>query len=193
MNRPAYHHGDARNALLSAASELLEAAGAAGLSLRQVAEHAGLSRQAPYNHFQDKQSLLAELVREGFDRLARDMTMAAGEDQPPVARLQAAGERYIAFAQERPALFRLMFSREIVDLSRFPEARGAGAASYAVLVQIVAGIAPPEKVADFALVAWSTVHGYATLCNEAGIEPPAQRASRAALFTQILAAGAKLR
>jgi len=155
-----------------------------------VAEHAGLSRQAPYNHFQDKQSLLAQLVREGFERLARDMALAAAEDQAPLARLEAAGERYIAFAQERPALFRLMFSREIVDLSRFPEALGAGAASYAVLVRIVAGIAPAEQVADFALVAWSTVHGYATLCNEAGVEAPAQRAARAALFTRILAAGA---
>ena len=64
-----YHHGDARNALVAAAGELLERAGAAGLPLRQVAERAALSRQAPYNHFTDKEALLAQLARAGFERL----------------------------------------------------------------------------------------------------------------------------
>src|SRR6185437_14498166 len=81
-SRRGYHHGDARNALLAAAADLLEEVGAAGLSLRQVAEHAGLSRQAPYNHFENKEALLAELVRDGFDQLAA--SLAAGGD--PEAR-----------------------------------------------------------------------------------------------------------
>ncbi|PXA97144.1 TetR family transcriptional regulator, partial [Nostoc sp. 3335mG] len=53
----AYHHGDARAVLIAAAGEWLEEVGAAGLSLRGVAERAGLSRQAPYNHFADKEAM----------------------------------------------------------------------------------------------------------------------------------------
>jgi len=98
-SRARYHHGDARNALLQAAMDLLETAGAAGLSLRQLAERAGLSRQAPYNHFTDKEALLAELVREGFERLGR-MTRSCGDDtQSPLAWLGKAAEGYIEFAQ----------------------------------------------------------------------------------------------
>lgn len=78
--RRGYHHGDARNALITAAGELLETVGAAGLSLRQVAERAGLSRQAPYNHFDDKEALLAELARIGFERLAA--AVAGGGSRP---------------------------------------------------------------------------------------------------------------
>ncbi|MBV1701011.1 MAG: TetR/AcrR family transcriptional regulator [Hyphomicrobiales bacterium] len=179
-----YHHGDARNALLRAASEILETSGAAGLALRQLAERAGLSRQAPYNHFADKQALLAELVKQGFERLGADMKAAADSDLPPVARLTKAGASYIAFAQQTPALFRLMFSKELVDVACYPKASGAAEHSFAQLCKIVAALTSPETVADMSLVAWSLVHGYATLCIETGLEGPEHRADRAALFTR---------
>ena len=188
--RTAYHHGDARNALVRAAAELLETAGAAGLSLRQVAERAGLSRQAPYNHFADKEALLAELVRDGFERLGADTAAAGRSDGGPVTRLERAGEGYIAFAQGSPALFRLMFSKELVDLQRYPVAQAAAAASLSHLAGIIGGMASPDAVADLTLVAWSVVHGYATLCLEACLEGPERRRERAALFAGVIALSA---
>lgn len=185
--RTPYHHGDARNALIRVAAELLETAGAAGLSLRQVAERAGLSRQAPYNHFADKEALLAELVRDGFERLGRDTAAAGCSDGGPAARLERAGEGYIAFAQDAPALFRLMFSKELVDLQRYPLAQAAAAASLAQLAGIIGGMASPDAVADLTLVAWSMVHGYATLCLEACLEGPERRRERARLFAGVIA------
>jgi AcrR family transcriptional regulator len=187
-SRRGYHHGDARNALLGAAAELLEKVGAARLSLRQVAEHAGLSRQAPYNHFDDKEALLAELVREGFERLAA--SLAAGNPNAKSA-LERAAEAYIRRAQEAPALFRLMFSRELVDLSRFPAAAQAGSTAFQQLKEIVAAFAPAASVRQLALAAWSLVHGYATLCNEVALEPVTLRRARARLFARIIRAAAK--
>jgi AcrR family transcriptional regulator len=189
-SRRGYHHGDARNALLAAAADLLEKVGAAGLSLRQVAERAGLSRQAPYNHFENKEALLAELVREGFDRLAASLA-AAGRPEARNALARAA-EAYIGRAQQAPALFRLMFSQELVDLSRFPAAAQAGAAAFEKLKEIVGAFAPPDQVRDLSLAAWSLVHGYATLCIEVALEPVTRRAERARLFARMIrgAAGA---
>jgi AcrR family transcriptional regulator len=181
--RQGYHHGDARNALVVAAGELLEGVGAAGLSLRQVAERAALSRQAPYNHFADKEAPLAELARAGFEWLTagvRRVTTGLSGEQA----LACAGEAYIGFAQGSPALFLLMFSRELVDLSRFPEA-GAAAASFGALVAVVATMAPEDQVADRSLAAWCIVHGYATLCNETGLEPVSERSTRARQFARL--------
>ncbi len=183
-----YHHGNARNALLTAAAGLLEKLGAASLSLRQVAERAGLSRQAPYNHFKNKEALLAELAREGYERLAA--SLAASRDAQGRNSLERAAESYIRRAQEAPALFRLMFSRELVDLARFPAAAQAGAAAFEALKDIVATCAPADRVADLALAAWSLVHGYATLCIEVALEPADRRAERARLFARILRAAA---
>jgi len=182
--RRGYHHGDARNALLAAAAELLEKVGAAGLSLRQVAEYAGLSRQAPYNHFENKEALLAELVRDGFEQLAK--SLAAGRDLKSGNALSRAADAYIRHAQEAPALFRLMFSQELVDLSRFPAAALAGAAAFDKLKQIVAAFAPADRVGEVSLAAWSLVHGYATLCIEIALEPVDRRAERAELFARII-------
>lgn len=184
----AYHHGNARNALLTAAAELLERLGAASLSLRQVAERAGLSHQAPYNHFKNKEALLAELAREGYEQLAA--SLAACRDARGRNTLERAAECYIRRAQEAPALFRLMFSRELVDLSRFPAAAQAGATAFETLKEIVAPCAPADRVAEFSLAAWSLVHGYATLCIEVALEPSERRAERARLFARVIRAAA---
>lgn len=189
--RSAYHHGDARNALLKAAAALLEQAGAAGLSLRQVAEQAGLSRQAPYNHFADKAALLAELVADGFARLRDSMSAAKDEGATPVDRLRRAGLAYIAFAQSSPALFRLMFASELVDPASHPQVQAGQEAALAVVETIVASMADPRDSADLTLAAWALVHGYAALCIETGLEPPARREERAALFARIIAAAAE--
>jgi AcrR family transcriptional regulator len=188
--RQGYHHGHARQALLRAAAQLLESVGAAGLSLRQLAERAGLSRQAPYNHFEDKEALLAELVRGGFERLAK--AVAAGGNPGDRSALENAANAYIAFAQNAPALFRLMFSRELVDLSRFPEAAGAAAAAFGKLAGIVASFAPAERAPELSLAAWSLVHGYATLCIETGLEAADRRAERARQFADIIRTSALL-
>jgi len=188
--RRGHHHGNAREALIAAATEMLEGAGAANLSLRGVAERAGLSRQAPYNHFADKEAMLAALVTTGFDRLAQELEDASagliGE-----AALAGTGEAYIAFAQTSPALFRLMFAREIVDTSKFPEAAAAGAKAFAIMVAAVTSLTAAEKVEEVSMAAWCIVHGYATLCNEASLEAPERCGDRARQFTHMIATAAK--
>ena len=66
--RPSYHHGDLRQALLRAAKQLIAEAGIENLSLRKLAERAGVSRTAPYHHFSDKNDLLCAIAAEGFRR-----------------------------------------------------------------------------------------------------------------------------
>lgn len=68
-DRRSYHHGDLRAALLRSALDLLDADGADALSLRAVARHAGVSANAPYRHYQDKEALLAALAAHGFTEL----------------------------------------------------------------------------------------------------------------------------
>lgn len=181
----AYHHRDARAALTRAASELLESEGAASLSLRAIADRAGLSHQAPYNHFRDKQAMLAALAEIGFKRLSATLTTAAA-DKPGRLALAAAGEAYIDFAQDHPAMFRLMFSRELIDVSRHPDAAAASDEAYAILTRIVQQLCAPAQTETVSLAAWSIVHGYATLCNETGLEPPGRAELRAWQFARLI-------
>jgi AcrR family transcriptional regulator len=182
-----YHHGNARATLLQAAQDLLEREGAARLSLRQISEQAGLSRQAPYNHFADKGALLAELVRDGFQRLGAQIS-GSSPHVPPLERLAVAAENYIAFGQDRPALFRLMFSRELVDIAEHRAAQEAASEAFAKLSAIIAAMAPATRVREVSLVTWSLVHGYTSLCIEAGLEGSIERHGRAQLFARTVEA-----
>src|SRR5215469_14061638 len=99
-----YHHGDLRAALVKAAVVEIERSGYENLSLRELAASLGVSRAAPYRHFADRRALLAAIAAAGFDELTAIHRNANGKT--PQARLAAAGRGYLAFAAERPQLFR---------------------------------------------------------------------------------------
>lgn len=150
---PTYHHGDLKATLLIAASEILAKQGLAGLSLREVARRAGVSHNAPYRHFPERDSLLAELATEGFRRLGSAMAGKRGRGM---------GEAYVRFALDNPNLFRLMFSGQLHSDS-YPALRAAGRTTYESLVEAFReqpGVADADKAAA---AAWSLVHGLAQL------------------------------
>ncbi|SMH52363.1 TetR/AcrR family transcriptional regulator [Mesorhizobium australicum] len=163
-----YHHGDLREALLRAAEAELTEKGMEGFTLRGCAKRAGVSHAAPKHHFRDANALLTELAAVGFGRFVQTMRARrdAAEDTPR-ARLVGVGLGYIDFAQENPALFRLMFSSfrpNFETASLMSEASDA----FNVLVESVGelrGIDPrisKSAMRDVA-AAWATAHGLADL------------------------------
>src|SRR5262245_30775541 len=106
----AYHHGDLREALVTAATALLEEQGLSGFTLRQCARRAGVSHAAPAHHFAAADDLLAEIAARGFERFVARLGKAADQvEGPPLARLEAMGHAYVAFAIANPAVYGLMF------------------------------------------------------------------------------------
>src|SRR5688572_18370929 len=89
-----------RSAVLAAAARLIEKEGVAGLSVREAARRAGVSHNAPYRHFRDRDSLLAGLAEEGAVILERALEGRSGREL---------GEAYVRFALAHPQRFRLMF------------------------------------------------------------------------------------
>jgi len=83
-------------------------------------------------------------------------------------------------------LFRLMFSKELVDLSKHASAQQAASAAVAALSAIIEAMASGNDVRDITLAAWSIVHGYTTLCVDAGLEGQDQRRHRAELFARAI-------
>jgi len=71
-----YHHGNLKEVLLEAARKLIEEHGAFGFSLTEAARLAGVSPAAPYRHFRDRDALLAEVAKSGFERFAARLDMA---------------------------------------------------------------------------------------------------------------------
>jgi len=159
-----------RARILAASVALIEEEGLAKLSMREVARRAGVTHQAPYHYFADREAILGEIAEQGFrmltDRVERAVELAAGADIPE--RIGAMGRAYVEFACAHPAHFRIMFRPELVNLDNCPSALAEGANAFALLTRVVhdaveAGL--PGVPSGDALVAtlWSTVHGLACL------------------------------
>ncbi len=161
LTAKSYHHGELRTALVDAALALLTEGGADALSLRAVARRAGVSAMAPYRHYPDKEALLAAVAVHGFDGL-RDALGAADGAVPADEALVAQAVAYVRYAEEHPALFRLMFGP--ARLGTHPALHAAGEAAYDVLAARVAAQTPADADREAcALGCWSLVHGLASL------------------------------
>lgn len=140
-----YHHGELRQTVLQKAGEILEKEGLAALSLRELARRAGVSHNAPYRHFPDREALLAALVAEGFELFAQALR------KRPRAQM---GEAYVEFALSHPERFRLMFGGAVKLESRDRRTYEALLASFSDL---------GEGAQYAAAAAWSLVHGLSHL------------------------------
>lgn len=108
--RRTYHHGNLKEVLLEAARKLIEEHGAFGFSLTEAARLAGVSPAAPYRHFRDRDALLAEVARSGFERFAARLDAAWNNGIPtPLSAFENLGRAYLAFAREDPASYAVMF------------------------------------------------------------------------------------
>ena len=165
-----FHHGNLREELIDAA---LAAPDIEGLSLRQLAGSLGVTAAAAYRHFDSRENLLFEVARIGFNRLRQRFASAFDIASPPSdaeearLRLNRLAQAYLQFADEEPALWRLIFGaqaeayRQTVDSQDNPDSYEYLPA--ALLGLYLKGVVPTQPSERDALFAWSAVHGAATL------------------------------
>jgi AcrR family transcriptional regulator len=170
-----YHHGDLRNALVTAAAELAAKGGPESVTIRAAAREVGVTPTAAYRHFAGHEELLTAAKQCALDELTAAMVkqVAAREAvEDPVgralARLGALGRGYLVFAREQPGLFRTVFSSSGDTLSAAIENTDAN--PYRLLLGaldelVEVGYLSSERrpMAEFA--AWSVVHGLAALMD----------------------------
>jgi AcrR family transcriptional regulator len=164
-----YHHGNLKEALIRAALELIAQKGPAGFTFAEAARFAGVSPAAPYRHFRDRDELLADVARRGFELFAEALTRAWDGGRPDaMVAFERLGKAYLAFARTEPAYYSAMFEAGIpLDMS--PELIAAGDRAFAVIrsasekliERIPSGRRPPALM--MALHIWSLSHGVASL------------------------------
>ncbi|HEY9372254.1 TetR/AcrR family transcriptional regulator [Streptomyces sp.] len=161
-----YHHGDLRQAVLTAALDVIAAEGPSALSLRDLARRAGVSHAAPAHHFKDRAGLLTAVATEGYELLAG----ALGE----ATDLRDAGVRYVRFATDHPAHFQVMFQPDLYRTDD-PELLAARELAGGRLRAGISGLptghgGPDPRLAGVA--AWSLAHGFATLLLSHNLAAP---------------------
>ena len=179
-----YHHGNLRAALVDAGAELARASGPDGVVLREVARRTGVSHNAAYRHFADRDELLAEIASLAAAQLEQAMqrrldgVRETDPEQRARARLRETGRAYVEFALSEPGLFTVAFCPiESDDPSSM-----ADAAPYVLLGQVLdelveAGAVSPAGREGADVACWAAVHGLSVLLLDGPLRglPPADR------------------
>lgn len=178
MSHGHYHHGDLQAALLREARTMLREQGLEALTLRRLAERAGVSRSALYHHFRDKNDLLCSLAARGFERLEE---LLATADLQPDERLPGELRRfvrtYIHFATADPEQYDLMFGRTLWQAGQpTEELRAVAYRTFRQYARHMARLEPlltlsgQPSMLRLAQVSWATLHGLCRLLID-GIYP----------------------
>jgi AcrR family transcriptional regulator len=168
-SRETYHHGNLREALVACALRMISERGPNGFTLAEVARAAGVSGAAPYRHFKDRNALIAEIARQGFERFVKDLRTAWDNAGPtPLAAIENCGRAYLGFARREPAFYAAMFEPGF-PLEDDPALLAESERAFAVLRQAADAVVktmpaqgrPPSLMV--ALHVWSLAHGIASL------------------------------
>jgi AcrR family transcriptional regulator len=132
---------DTRNLLIAAAADLLDQGGPEAVTLRDVGKRAGVSHNAPYKHFANKEELLAAVASR---ELAGQVQAVAGLDRThrPIELLRQTMHGYIDWAQRYPARFRLTFG------AWKQESGELGAAATAARGKLIATVKAAQKAGE---------------------------------------------
>jgi AcrR family transcriptional regulator len=154
---------------MEASLQLIEEKGVRALTLREIGTRLGVSRMAPYRHFDDKEALLSALGAAGFQQFGDVLDEARKSAGPGFFdQLDAMGLAYVQFAFEHRAHFEVMFGlgSEVVHLD--PEGSKVAERSFGILEETIrngqrAGEFVGGDSVDIARMVWSLVHGISLL------------------------------
>lgn len=122
------HRREVRTSILEAAREVVLKEGWEALSVRKIAEAIDYSVPVIYDHFINKEALLLEFVKQGFELLNNQLTKAKDSTEDPELQIKAIGYGYWNFSHDHKEYYRLMFGlgipsceavKEITELHQF--------------------------------------------------------------------------
>jgi AcrR family transcriptional regulator len=120
---------DHRDRILGCACDLYLSEGLDGFSMRKLAKQVGVTAPALYRHYESREHVLADIVREAHRTFSASLYRAL-EGRTALERLQRAGEGYLDFALGHPRWYHLLFiSPEHIGMDALPddiEAMGCG-------------------------------------------------------------------
>jgi AcrR family transcriptional regulator len=140
---------DTGRKIASAARRLLDSEGAEAVSMRRVADAAGITAMAIYRHYPSRDALLNALADAGFAELSsslRGRRFSGGLQ----TRLLKMADIYLDHALDNPRLFELMFLKPRHGARRYPHDFKARKSPTATLMAdlIAAGMASGELRQD---------------------------------------------
>src|SRR5258708_18788607 len=158
---------EVRASILDAAWEMVATEGWQSFSIGKIADAIEYSVPVIYSHFENKDAILLEFNRKGFQLLTDALTAAKGAQTVPSDPIRPMGRPYFAFAFKNTEYYQLMFGLGIPTcetVSKIPAMSSFNEVITSSIVAMVpAGQKPPFdpflKYQSF----WSMLHGLVSI------------------------------
>jgi len=98
-----------RAAILDTAWNMVKEEGWQSLSIRKIADAIEYSVPVIYDHFENKEAILAEFAGTGFRLLSKKIQQAFDKHDSPVDQLKAMADAYWNFSLRNKAYYQLMY------------------------------------------------------------------------------------
>jgi AcrR family transcriptional regulator len=177
-----------RQAIITAARQLAEAEGWDAVTIRRLADQIEYSQPVLYSHFAGKADIIDAVAVEGFAELRLTLQNARAAAGTPEAALEELAEAYVGFALEHPALYDAMFTLSTELPFGRPETPRELQAAFGELVEAITPLAGERDPDTLAEVAWSALHGVATLTRARRLRPDHHQARLTMLVDQLAGA-----
>lgn len=163
-----YHHGDVKNACLKAAMEIIAEQGMHQLNLRLVAKRVGISHNAPYRAFRNKEALVVELTILIYRELQQKITPIISQKNEDVeAVFYALSKVFFDFALENKEKYRVLSGYMIEDYSHYPELQACVAENFQLIHSLVKAYVSSDKDSiKVVTMCIATLHGFCSLVIE---------------------------
>ncbi|KQZ85076.1 TetR family transcriptional regulator [Microbacterium sp. Root166] len=183
-----YHHGDLRRALVEEGLQLARVGGPGAVSLREVTRAVGVSPNAAYRHFSDRDALVHAVAGEAQQALAHAIVDRVAATPPglpeaeaSIERLRRVGLAYIDFARAERGWFELAFATQDAQPSEaIVTLDDEVVEPFRLLLDtldamVETGALSPERRPHAEWTCWSVVHGFADIAVHGPLQwqPPA--------------------
>jgi Transcriptional regulator len=168
--------------ILKEAEKVVVASGYQGVNMRRLAGRVGVSATAIYHYFESKEAILRKL-RIGAAEKLNDRIRGIDPRLPPQVFLADLGQQYLAYAQENPNLYRLLFEApfdERVEAEDHPVLYFTYIAARGALEKMAEQGIPIPDARHGAMMGWMMLHGFCSLMMS-GMLPLAEGMTRESL------------
>lgn len=166
QNRRERERAEREKLIITAARELAESEGWDAVTTRRLAAEIEYSQPVLYSHFKGKDAIMAAVAVEGCAEMAAELRKARTASAEPVQTLADVAEAYVEFAERRPALYDVMFTRAVDLPFASPEAPAALQEAFGELRETVRPLAGDDDLDVLTETFWSALHGLLTLMRD---------------------------
>jgi AcrR family transcriptional regulator len=161
--------------LILAATKLLDSGGEDAVTIRAVSNASGISHNAPYKHFKNRDALLAAVATADFVMLTKSFKALRQRSIRPTAKLMKALNVVVDFSVEHPARYRLLFNDPAIAAQK-GELEKTALAAFAEFIVIVqecqaAQSLPNVPNTTIAGLLFATMHGLIALQESGRMHP----------------------